>query len=236
MKGGQKVSEVFTLLKRTTDPQTVYNTQKMDRDDVVDITDFDVVAWIKSEMRLMLDEEIARAILIGDGRLASADNKIQESHIRPIANDAPLFTVKVNVATTAATTAADKAQATVDAIIRARKDYKGSGNPTFFTTEDVLTEMLLLKDDIGRYMYDSKEQLATRLRVADIVTVEAMEGQKVDNKDLLGVIVNLADYNVGSDKGGAVNLFDDFDIDYNRYKYLIETRISGALIKPYSAL
>ena len=230
IKGNQKTNEIFKLLKRTTDPQTIYKHQKMDRDDIVDITDFDVVAWIKSEMRLMLDEEIARAILIGDGRDDSSDDKINVNHVRPVALDVPLFNIKVNV--TDPTDAGD----IIDSIIRARKGYKGSGIPTFFTTEDVLSEMLLLKDDIGHYMYDSVAQLATRLRVKEIVTVEAMEGAVADNKQILGVIVNLADYNVGSDKGGAVNLFDDFDIDYNQYKYLIETRISGALIKPYSAM
>ena len=230
LKGHQKTNEIFKLLKRTTDPQTIYKHQKMDRDDIVDITDFDVVAWIKSEMRLMLDEEIARAILIGDGRDDSSDDKINVNHVRPVALDVPLFNIKVNV--TDPTDAGD----IIDSIIRARKGYKGSGVPTFFTTEDVLSEMLLLKDDIGHYMYDSVAQLATRLRVKEIVTVEAMEGAVADNKQILGVIVNLADYNVGSDKGGAVSLFDDFDIDYNQYKYLIETRISGALIKPYSAM
>ena len=230
IKGNQKTNEIFKLLKRTTDPQTIYKHQKMDRDDIVDITDFDVVAWIKSEMRLMLDEEIARAILIGDGRDDSSDDKINVNHVRPVALDVPLFNIKVNV--TDPTDAGD----IIDSIIRARKGYKGSGVPTLFTTEDVLSEMLLLKDDIGHYLYDSVAQLATRLRVKEIVTVEAMEGAVADNKQILGVIVNLAYYNVGSDKGGAVNLFDDFDIDYNQYKYLIETRISGALIKPYSAM
>ena len=236
VKAHQKANEVFSLLKRTTDPQTIYKHQKMDRDDIVDITDFDVIAWLKSEMRLMLDEEIARAILIGDGRDDASDDKISETHVRSIANDAPLFNIKVNVATDHGASDADKAEAAIDAIIRARKNYKGSGDPTFFTTEDVLSEMLLLKDDIGHYMYDSVAQLATRLRVKEIVPVEVMENTTVDGKALMGVIVNLADYNVGSDKGGAVSLFDDFDIDYNQYKYLIETRISGALVKPYSAM
>ncbi len=236
IKAHQKSNEVFSLLKRTTDPQTVYKHQKMDRDDVIDITDFDVIAWLKSEMRLMLDEEIARAILIGDGRDVASDDKISETHVRSVANDAPLFNIKVNVTTEHGSDPATKAKAAIDAIIRARKNYKGSGNPTFFTTEDVLSEMLLLKNDIGDYMYDSVEQLATRLRVKEIVPVEVMESTTVDGKALMGVIVNLADYNVGSDKGGAVSLFDDFDIDYNQYKYLIETRISGALVKPYSAM
>lgn len=236
IKGHQKANEVFKTLKRTTDPQTIYKHQKMDRDDVIDITDFDVIAWLKSEMRLMLDEEIARAILIGDGRDDSSDDKIQVNHVRPVALDVPLFNTKVNVVTAAGATDGEKAMAAIDEIVRARKNYKGSGDPTFFTTEDVLSEMLLLKDDIGHYMYDSAAQLATRLRVKEIVPVEVMENQTVDGKPLMGVIVNLADYNVGSDKGGAVSLFDDFDIDYNQYKYLIETRISGALVKPYSAL
>ena len=233
IKGNLKKEEVFTLLKRTTDPQTIYKKQKMDRDDIVDITDFDVVAWIKAEMRIMLDEEIARAILIGDGRLASSDDKIQEAHVRPIVSDVDLFNVKVPV-----TEAGAKAQ--INSIIRARKKYKGSGNPTFFTTEDVVTEMLLLEDTIGHKLYKTEQELATALRVSKIVTVEVMEGAKVTignaEKNLIGVIVNLNDYNVGADKGGAINLFDDFDIDYNQYKYLMETRISGALIKPFSAL
>ena len=236
VKAHQKASEVFRTLKRTTDPQTIYKLQKMDRDDVIDITDFDVVAWLKSEMRLMLDEEIARAILIGDGRADDSDDKIQVNHVRPVALDVPLFNIKVHVTTAANSSAEDKAKAAIDAIIRARKDYKGSGDPTFFTTESWLAEMLLIKDDIGHYMYDTAAQLATRLRVKEIVPVDVMENQTIDSKPLIGVIVNLADYNVGADKGGAVNLFDDFDIDYNQYKYLIETRISGALIKPYSAM
>ena len=236
IKGHQKSNEVFSLLKRTTDPQTIYKHQKMDRDDVVDITDFDVIAWLKSEMRLMLDEEIARAILIGDGRDAASDDKISETHVRSVVNDAPLFNIKVNVNTEHGATGEEKAQAAIEAIIKARKNYKGSGDPTFFTTEDVLSDMLLLKDGIGHYLYNSTAELATRLRVKEIVPVEVMENQTVDGKGLMGVIVNLADYNVGSDKGGAVNLFDDFDIDYNQFKYLIETRISGALVKPYSAM
>ena len=233
IKGNQKTEEIFTLLKRTTDPQTIYKKQKLDRDDIIDITDFDVVAWIKGEMRIMLDEEIARAILIGDGRLSSSDDKIQENHVRPIVSDVDLYNVKVPV-----TKAGSKE--IINSVIRARKKYKGSGNPTFFTTEDVLTEMLLLEDGIGHKLYKTEGELATALRVSKIVTVEVMEGHKItvnnEEKDLIGVIVNLTDYNVGADKGGAVNLFDDFDIDYNQYKYLIETRISGALTKPFSAL
>lgn len=234
IKGKQKKTEVFTTLKRTTDPQTVYKLQKLDRDDVIDITDFDVVAWIRAEMRVMLNEELARAILIGDGRQADSDDKIQEAHIRPIVSDVPLFNIKVTV--TAGKTSAETADAQIEAILRARKSYKGSGNPVFFTTEDVLTEMLLLKDGIGHRLYKTEAELATALRVSSIVTVEAMEGHKVDGKNLVGVIVNLADYTVGADKGGAIANFDDFDIDFNKYSYLIETRCSGALTKPFSAM
>lgn len=245
IKGKQKKTEVFTTLKRTTDPQTIYKLQKMDRDDIIDITDFDVVAWIKAEMRVMLDEEIARAILIGDGRPADAEDKIQEQHVRPIATDVPLFNIVKKVTPTANATEEDVAKLTIKEAIRARKGYKGSGNPTFFTTEDVLTEMLLLEDQIGHRLYKTEAELATAMRVSRIVTVEVMEGQSVKvNNDptdtklypLIGIIVNLGDYNVGADKGGAVDMFDDFDIDFNQYKYLIETRISGALVKPYSAI
>lgn len=236
MKTNLKKDEVFSLLKRTTDPQTVYKRQKMDRDDIIDITDFDVVRWIKTEMRGMLDEEIARAILIGDGRLNSSDDKISEDHIRPVVNDKPLFTVKVNVEVAADAKPSDIAEEFIDQAIRARKQYKGSGNPDLYTTEDMLTEMLLLKDGLGHKFYKTEQELCTALRVNSIITVEVMEGFKLDNKDFLGVIVNLADYRVGADKGGALELFDDFDIDYNQYKYLLETRISGALVKPFSAL
>ena len=240
IKGNLKKDEVFSLLKRTTTPTTVYKKQKMDRDDVVDITDFDVVAFLKSEMRLMLDEEIARAILVGDGRLASSDDKINEQNIRPIWKDEDLFTIKqvVNVANGA--TDSDKAKAFIRAAVKARKNYKGSGEPTLYTTEDVLTDCLLLEDNQGRVIYDSVEKLRNTLRVKEIVTVPVMEGLSrtsgSDNLDLMGIIVNLKDYKVGADKGGAVNMFDDFDIDYNQQKYLIETRCSGALIKPYSAI
>jgi HK97 family phage prohead protease len=240
IKGKQKKTEVFTTLKRTTDPTTIYKLQKMDRDDVVDITDFEVVAWIKAEMRLMLDEEIARAILIGDGRQTDDESHIPESHIRPIAKDVPLFNTKVTVDTDASATSEEVAKATINAVIRARKNYKGSGNPTFYTTEDALTEMLLIEDGIGRKLYKTEAELATALRVSNIVTVEPMEGQTIKHEEadlpLIGIIVNLADYNVGADKGGEVNLFDDFDLDFNKYEYLIETRISGALTKPFSAL
>ena len=240
IKGKLKKEEVFTLLKRTTTPTTIYKKQKMDRDDVIDITDFDVVAWLKSEMRLMLDEEIARAILIGDGRLSSSDDKINESNIRPIWTDEDLYTIKALVSVAAGADEDTKAKAFIRAAIKARKDYKGSGNPTLFTTEDVLTDCLLMEDGMGRIIYDSPEKLANVLRVKEIVTVPVMENQTrtVDTKThhLMGLIVNLADYNVGADKGGAINMFDDFDIDYNQQKYLIETRCSGALIKPYSAI
>lgn len=237
MKGNLKKEEVFSLLKRTTTPTTIYKKQKLDRDDVIDITDFDVVAWLKSEMRMMLDEEIARAVLVGDGRLASSDDKIKEDCIRPIATDAELYTIRatVNVATNA--TDDDKAKAFIRAAIKARKDYKGSGEPTLYTTEDIVTDCLLLEDKMGHLMYDSVAKLANVLRVKEIVTVPVMEGAKGPNgKDLMGIIVNLTDYNIGADKGGAVNMFDDFDIDYNQQKYLIETRCSGALTKPYSAI
>jgi len=231
IKGNLKKEEVFTLLKRTTDPQTVYKKQKLDRDDVIDITDFDVIAFIKGEMRMMLDEEIARAILVGDGRLSDSDDKISESHIRPIYNDADLYTIKASVATD------DIPNNFITAAIKSRKNYKGSGNPTLYTTEDMLADLLLLKDVNGRFIYESETQLASTLRVNKIITVPVMEGVTGANGgELLGLIVNLQDYNVGADKGGAVNMFDDFDIDYNQQKYLIETRCSGALIKPYSAI
>ena len=237
IKGNLKKEEVFTLLKRTTTPTTIYKKQKMDRDDVVDITDFDVIAWLKKEMRLMLDEEIARAILVGDGRLSSSDDKINETNVRPILTDEDLYTVKANITVAANATGSEKAKAFIDEVIRSRKDYKGSGNPTLFTTEDMVTECLLLEDSMGHKLYKSEAELATTLRVKEIVTVEVMEGVKDKNShDVAGIIVNLADYNVGADKGGAVNMFDDFDIDYNQQKYLIETRCSGALIKPYSAI
>ena len=237
IKGNLKKDEVFSLLKRTTEPTTIYKKQKLDRDDVVDITDFDVVAWIKSEMRMMLNEEIARAILIGDGRLTSSDDKIPEDHIRPVAFDSELYTVPVEVTVAAQATDDDKAKAIIRSIIKGRKEYKGSGNPVMYTTEDVLTDMLLMEDKMGRVVYDSVTKLATALRVSEIVTVPVMEGLKdSEGNAVIAVIVNLADYNVGADRGGEVNMFDDFDIDYNAMKYLIETRCSGALTKPYSAL
>lgn len=248
-KGKKKLEEVFTLLKRTTTPQTIYKKQKLDRDDVIDITDFDVVAWIKGEMRMMLDEEIARAILIGDGRSDSSDDRIFPTNIRPIWQDDIFYTIRAQVDSKGMTEEA-KAEAIIKAIIRARKNYKGSGNPVFYTTEDTLTDMLLLENQIGDVKYKTKQELANRLRVSDIVTVEVMEGQTrkgdaskgdvaasaTKDLNLVGLIVNLKDYNVGADKGGAVSMFDDFDIDYNQQKYLIETRCSGALIKPYAAI
>ena len=237
IKGKAKKEEVFTLLKRTTDPQTVYKKQKLHRDDVLDITDFDVVAFVKREMRMMLEEEIARAILIGDGRLTSSDDHISDQHIRSIANDDALYAIHHQV-TPAAETPEALAKAMIRESLRARKDYKGSGEPTLFCSESVLTEMLLLEDANGRIIYDSVAKLATAMRVKEIVTVPVMEDAKNNAKDksILGIIVNLRDYNVGADKGGAVSMFEDFDIDYNAQKYLIETRCSGALTKPYSAI
>lgn len=241
IKGKLKKEEVFSLLKRTTTPTTIYKKQKMDRDDVIDITDFDVIAWLKGEMRMMLDEEIARAILIGDGRLPSDDDHINEQNIRPVWMDEDLFTVKCKIDAATSASSDDKAKAFIKCAIKSRKNYKGSGNPVLFTTEDVVTDCLLLEDQIGRRLYNSVSDLATALRVSEIITVPVMEGAKRQNSEgekveLLGLIVNLSDYNVGADKGGAVNMFEDFDIDYNQQKYLIETRCSGALVKPYSAL
>lgn len=239
IKGKRKKEEVFSLLKRTTTPTTIYKKQKLDRDDVVDITDFDVVSWIKGEMRMMLDEEIARSILVSDGRLVSSDDKIDESHIRPIWTDDDLFTIKALVNNDDAYST-DKKRAFINTCIRARKDYKGTGNPVLFTTEDVVTDLLLMTDTTGRDLFDSLEKLATKLRVSRIISVPVMEGlsRKVDGRThkLMAIIVNLNDYNVGADKGGSINMFDDFDIDYNQMKYLMETRCSGALTVPYSAI
>ena len=240
-KGKLTVEEVFSLLKRSTTPTTIYKKQKMDRDDIVDIVDFDVVAWLKGEMRLMLDEEIARAALVGDGRLGSSDDKVNEQNIRPIWKDDDLFTIKTLISLASAATDDDKAKAFIKAAVKSRKNYKGSGSPTLYTTEDVLTDCLLLEDTTGRIIYDSIDKLATTLRVKEIVTVPVMEGcTRVDSdtktRTLMGIIVNPTDYKLGADKGGAVNMFDDFDIDYNKQKYLIETRCSGALTKPYSAI
>lgn len=243
-KGAKKAEEVFKLLKRTTAPTTIYKKQKMDRDDVIDITDFDVVAWLKNEMRLMLDEEIARAALVGDGRTAGTDDSISEDNIRPIWKDNDVYAIRKPVVLSANATDDDKAKAFIRATIKSRKDYRGSGTPVLFTTEDMLTDCLLLEDGTGRVIYDTVDKLKTALRVSDIVTVPVMEnltreGAGTDagfNFGLLGIVVNMADYGFGADKGGAVNMFDDFDIDFNQQKYLIETRCSGALMKPYSAI
>lgn len=241
IKGNFKKEQVFSLMKRTTTPTTIYKKQKLDRDDVVDITDFDVVAWLKSEMRMMLEEELARAILVGDGRLASSDDKINELNIRPIWTDDDFYTIKKKISVSANATDDQKAKAFIRACVKSRKEYKGSGNPTLYTTEDVLTDLLLLEDSTGRVIYETEDKLRSALRVSAIVTVPVMEGLKrtdgeSNELNLMGIIVNLNDYNVGADKGGAVNMFDDFDIDYNAQKYLIETRCSGALIKPFSAI
>lgn len=240
IKGNQKVEEVISALKRTTTPTTVYKFQKMDRDDVIDITDFDVIVFLKAEMRTMLNEELARAFLIGDGRLSSDDDKINPQNIRPIYGDDPVYTVSRVLTPSAGATAAAKAKLLIQDIVRARKLYKGSGNPSFYTTEDQLVEMLLLEDTNGRVIYDSVDKLHTALRVKEIVTVPVMEGINrvvgADQFDLVGILVNLTDYNVGADKGGAINFFEDFDLNFNKHEYLIETRCSGALKKPYSAI
>lgn len=237
IKGNFKKEQVFSLLKRSTTPTTVYKKQKMDRDDVADITGFDVIAWLKQEMRVKLNEELARAYLIGDGRLSSSDDKINEGNIRPIYNDDDLFTIKVQVETAAGDDTATKLDKMMTAVLKARKNYKGTGNPTFYTTEDTLTDLLLLKDKIGHRLYKNDAEAAQALRVKEIVTVPQMENMKgVNGGEFVGLIVNLADYTVGADKGGAVNMFDDFDIDYNQQKYLIETRCSGAMTTPFGAM
>ena len=240
IKGKYKKEEVFSLLKRTTTPTTIYKKQKLDKDDVNDITDFDVVTWIKAEMRLMLDEEIARACLVGDGRLASSDDKINETNIRPIWTDEDLFTIKALVSVKSTDTDDVKAKNFIKTAIKARKNYKGSGTPTLYTTADVITDCLLIEDGVGRRIYNTINDLATALRVSKIVECEVMEGLSRNDsgttKNLMGIIVNPTDYNIGADKGGSVNMFDDFDIDYNQMKYLLETRCSGALVKPYSAI
>lgn len=240
VKNNLKFEEVITLLKRITNPTTIYKKQKLDRDDVVDITDFDVVAWLKTEMRMMLDEEIARAVLVGDGRSASSNDKINEQNIRPIWTDDDVYTVKAGITVTGSESEDEKAKSFIRAVIKSRKNYKGSGNPVMFMSEDMLTNCLLVEDTNGRVIYDSIDKLATALRVRKIVPVPVMENltRQVSSKThtLAGIYVNLADYNIGADKGGAVNMFDDFDIDYNTQKYLIETRCSGALIKPFSAV
>ena len=240
VKGNVKVEEVISVLKRTTNPTTIYKKQKLDRDDVIDITDFDVVSWLKGEMRMMLNEELARAFLVGDGRSTAADDKINEVNIRPIWTDDDVYTIKQLVTVAQNATDDAKAKAIIRAAVKSRKDYKGSGNTVFFTTEDYITDMLLMEDSTGRIIYDSLDKLATAMRVRKIVTVPVMEGLKrtvgAATHELVGIIVDLSDYNVGADKGGAVNMFDDFDIDYNAQKYLIETRCSGALTKPKSAI
>lgn len=237
IKGNFKKEEIFGLLRRSTSPTTVYKKQKLDRDNVIDITSFDVVAWLKQEMRLKLNRELALAYLLGDGRLAASEDKIDENCIRPVFNDSDLFTIKVQCKTTGLTTVEDKYKALIKQILRSRKEYRGSGTPTLFTTEDALTEMLLLEDGIGHPLYADEAALARKLRVKNIVTIPEMEGRKgAKGGDLVCLIVNLADYTVGADKGGAVSMFDDFDIDFNAQKYLIETRCSGALTTPFSAM
>lgn len=236
-KGNFKKEEVFGLLRRSTSPTTVYKKQKLDRDDVIDITNFDVVSWVRNEMRYKLNRELALSYILGDGRPAGSEDKIDENCIRPIFNDADLFTIKVQVQTAGLTKIEDKMKQTIKDILRARKNYRGSGTPTLFTTEDVLTEMLLMEDGIGHPLYADAAALARKLRVKEIVTIPEMEGRTgAKGGELIGVIVNLADYTVGADKGGAVSMFDDFDIDYNAQKYLIETRCSGALTVPFSAM
>lgn len=244
IKGKQKKEEVFSLLKRATDPQTIYKKQKLDKDDIDDITDFSVVAWIKAEMQEMLREEVARAILMGDGRLADDDDKIKEDHIRPVYNDVDLFTIKVPVEVAADADESTKAKALMRAAIKARKDYKGSGNPTFYSTDDELTNMLLLENGIGERLYKSEAEVATAIRAKEIVTVEPMEGLQIETDagdgktkyPVAGILVNMVDYNIGTNGGAKTDFFDDFDIDFNQYKYLYETRMSGALIKPFSAI
>ena len=237
VKGNYKIEEVFGLLRRSTGPTTVYKKQKLDRDDVSDITSFNVVSWLHNEMRYKLNRELALAYILGDGRQAASEDKIDENCIRPIFNDADLFTIKVQVATTGLSKVEDKYKAFIKQVIRSRKEYRGSGTPAMFTTDDALTEMLLLEDGMGRPLYADEAALARKLRVSKIVTVPEMDGRKgAKGGDLAAVIVNLSDYTVGADKGGAVSMFDDFDIDYNAMKYLIETRCSGALTTPYSAM
>lgn len=237
IKGKMKKEEFFSLIKRRTEPTTVYKKQKMDRDDMIDITDFDVAAWLKTEMRMMLNEELARAYLIGDGRLASSDDHINDQNIRPVAFDDDLFTIHADIEVASSATDDDKAKALIRGVIKNRKLYRGSGNPVMYTTEDALTDMLLLEDTLGHALYADEAALARKMRVRKIVTVPVMEGVTGKNGNpLVAVVVNMGDYNVGADRGGAVNMFDDFDIDYNQQKYLIETRCSGALTVPYSAM
>lgn len=239
VKGNLKFEEVISLLKRVTTPTTIYKKQKLDRDDVVDITEMDVVAWLKAEMRMMLNEEIARAVLVGDGRSNSSNDKINEQNIRPIWTDDDVYTIKVPVNVAKAATDDEKAKGFIKACIKSRRNYKGSGNPAMYISEDMLTNCLLLEDANGRVIYDTIEKLATALRVKKIIPVPVMENLTrtvaSNTHTLAGIYVNLIDYNIGADKGGAVNMFDDFDIDYNQMKYLIETRCSGALTTPFSA-
>lgn len=245
IKGKYKKEEVFALLKRVTEPQTIYKKQKLDKDDIEDVREnMNIIPWMKSEMQLMLREEIARAILIGDGRLASDDDKIRENNIRPVYNDEDLFTVKYAVNVPANATDAEVAEALIEAMVKSRKLYKGSGNPTFYTTDDYITDALLLKNGIKERLYKSEAEVATAMRVKNLVPVEVMEGQTIDIREgnttktypLIGVSVNLADYNIGTNGGAKTDFFDDFDIDFNQYKYLYETRMSGALVKPFSAI
>ena len=241
IKGKQKKEEVFALLKRTTSPQTVYKLQKMDRDDIIDIKDFDVVAFLKGEMRLKLDEELARAFLIGDGRLPDSEEKIKEEHIRPIWTDEELYAIHSTINVAADATMAQIAEEFIDQAVRAREEYDGSGSPTAYMAENLLSACLLLKDRNGRRIYKDMNELATAMMVKEIITVPPMKGKTRTDKEgktrtLYGIIVNLSDYTVGADKGGAVNLFDDFDIDFNKYTYLIETRCSASLMKPKSAI
>lgn len=244
IKGKKKQEEQFSLLKRTTDPQTVYKKQSLDRDDILDITDFDVVAWLKSEMRMKLQEELSRAILIGDGRLASSDDKIQETHIRSILNDDDFYSLKHKVDMTGLTTSLDKANAIVDAVAYAMIDYKGSGGMTAYMSPQALADLKVARDKEGRRLYSSVSEIASALGVNSIVEVPLMKDQTrketVDSTEstykTLAILANLRDYNIGADRGGQTTMFDDFDIDYNKYKYLIETRCSGALIRPASAI
>lgn len=237
IKGKMKKEEFFSLIKRRTEPTTVYKKQKMDRDDMIDITDFDVAAWLKTEMRMMLNEELARSYLIGDGRPASSDDHINDQNIRPVAFDDDLFTIHADIEVASSATDDDKAKALIRGVIKNRKLYRGSGNPVMYTTEDALTDMLLLEDTLGHALYADEAALARKMRVRKIVTVPVMEGVTGKNGNpLVAVVVNMGDYNVGADRGGAVNMFDDFDIDYNQQKYLIETRCSGALTVPFSAM
>ena len=253
VKGDQKVEEVLDLLARTTTPQTVYKLQKIDRDDVIDITTIDIVAWMKVEMRTMLNEEIARAILVGDDRPSSDPSYIKPDNIRPIYQDDDLYTIHEAVTIAANATFNDIADTIIETAVLARKNYKGSGTPTMYASTDIITRMLLAKDTLGHRMYRNESELASALRVKEIVEVPIFDGVKrtatisttneqgvttstSEERKLLAIIVNLTDYNMGADKGGAVNLFDDFDLNFNKYEYLIETRCSGALIRPYAAI